>query len=93
MLEERFHNKFTATCAVFITEVTTTDLKVSVKQEEESSPLLPCSPDLAPSDFHLLVRLGMYSEGRRRAETPVMLQQRFLRDRQTASHAKMKKMC
>jgi len=46
------HNQFRAICAN-IKEVNSTNLKGSAKQEDESSPYLLYSPDLAPSEFHL----------------------------------------
>jgi hypothetical protein len=45
-------------------EVNTMNLKGSAKQEDESSPHPPYSPDLAPSDLHLFSTLKVAFRGR-----------------------------
>jgi hypothetical protein len=54
ILEEKCHSQFRAIglCAD-IKEVKTTNWKISAKQEDESKPRLPYSPDIAFSVFHI----------------------------------------
>ena len=66
-VEERRHTQFREMC-VNIKEVKTTKSKGSAKQEDESSPRPPYSPDLTTSDFYLYGPLKDALLGRRFAD-------------------------
>jgi hypothetical protein len=51
-----------------VKEFETTNSKISTKQEDESSPHPPYSPDVAPSDFHRFGHLNDALRGSRFAD-------------------------